>query len=246
MISSTDLPCENARIADEVPNRTSIPSAPVSIASRASSRWQRTWVSTLARRGSAATVRRSASDCGEAHGEVSSRYSTPNSSSISAIAIFCKGVKWAGANCSPSRSVDSMMLNALMVMAPPKNKKPSSTGTRGLLSWYHPTLPSSRKNGLFESAARCLKTPARSRRPSGSAYCPPSPSPACGGGSGGGGSTCGSEAFFGGALDSPSQLPETLCNPSVRVLALIDAFPYELVGGNDTRHGAPMSSGLAI
>src|SRR3989441_9548415 len=46
-----------------------------------------------------------------------------------------------------------MMLNALMVMAPPKNKKPSSTGTRGLLSWYHPTLPSSRENGLFESAA---------------------------------------------------------------------------------------------
>jgi len=39
-------------------------------------------------------------------------------------------------------------------------------------------------------------------------------------------SACGSEAFFGGALDSPSQLPETLCNPSVRVLALIDAFPY--------------------
>src|SRR2546426_6164385 len=57
-------------------------------------------------------------------------------------------------------------------------------------------------------------------------------------------STCGSEAFFGGALDSPSQLPETLCNPSVRVLALINAFPYELVGGNDTRHGAPMSSRL--
>src|SRR5256885_12710696 len=59
-------------------------------------------------------------------------------------------------------------------------------------------------------------------------------------------STCGSEAFFGGALDSPSQLPETLCNPSVRVLALIDAFPYELVGGNDTRHGAPLSSRRAI
>src|SRR2546430_11906569 len=55
-------------------------------------------------------------------------------------------------------------------------------------------------------------------------------------------STCGSEAFFGGALDSPSQLPETLCNPSVRVLALIDAFPYELVGGNDTRPEAPPSS----
>src|SRR3989454_4054192 len=56
------------------------------------------------------------------------------------------------------------------------------------------------------------------------------------------GSTCGSEAFFGGALDSPSQLPETLCNPSVRVLALIDAFPYELVGRNDTRHQGPLSS----
>src|SRR5256885_9576149 len=59
-------------------------------------------------------------------------------------------------------------------------------------------------------------------------------------------STGGSEAFFGGALDSPSQLPETLCNPSVRVLALIDAFPYELVGGNDTRHRGPMSSGHAF
>ena len=64
------------------------------------------------------------------------------------------------------------------------------------------------------------------------------------GGGPGGGSTCGSEAFFGGALDSPSQLPETLCYPSVRVLTLIDAFPYELVGRNDTRHGAPMSSRL--
>src|SRR2546421_10461715 len=230
MISSTDLPCENSRIAEEVPNRTSIPCAPVSIAIRASSRWQRTWVSTLARSGSAATVRRSASDWGEAHGEVRSRYSTPNSSSILAIVIFCEGVKWAGANCSPSRSVDSMMLNALMVIAPPKNKKPSSTGTRGLLSWYHPTLPSSRKNGLFESAAGRLKTPARSRGPSGSAYWGCSRS------------TCGSEAFFGGALDSPSQLPETLCNPSVRVLALIDAFPYELVGRNDTRHRGPLSS----
>src|SRR2546428_3965651 len=56
------------------------------------------------------------------------------------------------------------------------------------------------------------------------------------------GSTCGSEAFFGGALDSPSQLPETLCDPSVRVLALIDAFPYVLVGRNDTRHRGGLSS----
>src|SRR5256886_17363217 len=175
MISSTVLPCEKARIADEVPKSTSIPSAPVPTATRASSRWQRTWVRTFARSGSAATVRRSASDCGEAHGEVNSRYSTPNSSSFSAIATFCAGVKWAGANCSPSRSVDSMILNARMVMAPPKNKKPSSTGTRGLLSWYHPTLPSFRKNGLSESAACRLKTPARSRGPPGSAYCGPCP-----------------------------------------------------------------------
>src|SRR5256885_11454702 len=175
MISSTVLPWEKARIADDVPNRTSMASAPVSIATRASSRWQRTCVRTFARSGSAATVRRSASDCGEAQGEVSSRYSTPNSSSICAIPIFCDGLKCAGANCSPSRSVDSMMLNAFMVMAPPKNKKPSSTGTRGSLSWYHPTLPSSRENGLSESAARCLKTPARSRGPSGSAYYGPFP-----------------------------------------------------------------------
>src|SRR3989440_10652271 len=130
-----------------------------------------------------------------------------------------------------------MILNARMVMAPPKNKKPSSTGTRGLLSWYHPTLPSSRENGLFESAARCLKTPARSRghpaRPTALLF----PLPLAGEDQGGG-STGGSEAFFGGALDSPSQLPETLCNPSVRVLALIDAFTYELVGANDTGHAA--------
>src|SRR5256886_9691977 len=175
MISSTVLPCEKARIADEVPKSTSIPSAPVPTATRASSRWQRTWVRAFARGGRAATVRRSASDCGEAQGEVSSRYSTPNSSSFSAMTTFWAGVKWAGANCSPSRSVDSMILNARMVMAPPKNKKPSSTGTRGLLSWYHPTLPSFRKNGLSESAACRLKTPARSRGPPGSAYCGPCP-----------------------------------------------------------------------
>src|SRR5256886_17363218 len=59
-------------------------------------------------------------------------------------------------------------------------------------------------------------------------------------------STCGSEAFFGGALDSPSQLPETLCNPSVRVLALIDAFPYELVGRNDTRHEVRCQARVAV
>src|SRR5438874_2480049 len=46
-----------------------------------------------------------------------------------------------------------MILNARMLMAPPKNKKPSSTGTRGLLSWYHPTSPTSCEAGLFESAA---------------------------------------------------------------------------------------------
>jgi len=72
MISSTLLPCEKVRSADEVPKRTSIPSAPVDAASRASSRWQRVWVSTLARRGRAAIARASTSDWGEADGEVNS------------------------------------------------------------------------------------------------------------------------------------------------------------------------------
>jgi len=79
-------------------------------------------VNTRARSGRAAMLRASASDCGEAKGEVSSRYSTPKASSFDAIAIFCSGEKWARANCSPSRSVDSMMLNALILMAPPRAK----------------------------------------------------------------------------------------------------------------------------
>src|SRR6202035_2891598 len=52
----------------------------------------------------------------------------------------------------------------------------------------------------------------------------------------------GSEAFFGGALDSPSQLPETLCNPSGRVLSLIDAFTYELVSHQRYRSCRRVSS----
>ena len=100
-------------------------------------------------------MRASASDCGDAEGEVSSRYSTPKSSSRVAINAFCSGVKWAKANCSPSRSVDSMMLNAVMVMGTSeKYKKPSSIGTRGSLSRYHPTSPSPCEDDLLESAAR--------------------------------------------------------------------------------------------
>ena len=58
-----------------------------------------------------AIVRRSKQDCGEATGDVSSMYSTPNSSSSFAMAIFSSVVKCAFENCSPSRSVESMIAN---------------------------------------------------------------------------------------------------------------------------------------
>lgn len=54
-------------------------------------------------------------DCGEADGDVSSMYSTPNSDNAVAIAIFVGRSKKALANCSPSRSVDSMILKFLML-----------------------------------------------------------------------------------------------------------------------------------
>ena len=48
-------------------------------------------------------------DCSEAAGEVNSMYSTPKSSSALAISIFLAVSKKAFANCSPSRSVDSII-----------------------------------------------------------------------------------------------------------------------------------------
>src|SRR5579864_8888069 len=113
-------------------------------------------------------ARRSISDWGDAQGEVSSRYSTPNSSNFFATAIFCSVVKWASANCSPSRSVDSMMRNALIDMAPPRTQKAFVHRDERLLSWYHPTLPVPCETDLSESAACGLKTPARGGGPPGS------------------------------------------------------------------------------
>ena len=57
---------------------------------------------------------------GLAAGEVTSRYSTPNSSSICAMVTFCSVEKKALANCSPSRRVDSMIeyWSRLMPLAP--------------------------------------------------------------------------------------------------------------------------------
>jgi len=66
-------------------------------------------VRTFARSGSAAMVLQSSYDCGLATGEVTSMYSTPKASSALAIPIFCSVVKWALENCSPSRSVESMI-----------------------------------------------------------------------------------------------------------------------------------------
>jgi hypothetical protein len=45
----------------------------------------------------------------DAAGEVSSRYSTPNSSSARAMRIFSWLLNWALMNCSPSLRVESMM-----------------------------------------------------------------------------------------------------------------------------------------
>src|SRR5258708_3635792 len=56
-------------------------------------------------------IRGSSQDCGEATGEVSSMYSTPSSSRSFAIAILSSVVKCALENCSPSRSVESMIAN---------------------------------------------------------------------------------------------------------------------------------------
>lgn len=72
MISSMFKPCEAVRRREEVAISTSTPSTPVSIASLASSRLQRTWVRSRKPRSVAAIRRRSASDLGDATGDVSS------------------------------------------------------------------------------------------------------------------------------------------------------------------------------
>ena len=67
------------------------------------------WVSTFARSPSRATRSQSSRLRRLAAGDVSSRYSTPNASSRPAISTFWSLSKKALANCSPSRSVDSMI-----------------------------------------------------------------------------------------------------------------------------------------
>src|SRR5574341_491997 len=57
-----------------------------------------------------AIVHASSKLCGDASGEVSSMYSTPNSSSACAMRILSSVVKFEPTNCSPSRNVDSIML----------------------------------------------------------------------------------------------------------------------------------------
>src|SRR5882762_794874 len=123
MMSSTLLPCENSRRYDDVPKRMSMPVTPVPTATRASSIWQRTCVSTLARSPSPATIFRSSHDCGDATGDVSSMYSTPNSSSRLAILTFSVVVKCAFENCSPSRSVESMIANCSTGTVPPSYRR---------------------------------------------------------------------------------------------------------------------------
>src|SRR5256886_1653315 len=123
MISSTLLPWLNSRRIEDVPNRMSMPSTHVSTATRASSMWQRTCVSTFALSGSAAIVRQSSNDWGDATGEVSSMYSTPNASSIFAMAILSAVVKCALENCSPSRSVESIIANRSIGTVPPSYRR---------------------------------------------------------------------------------------------------------------------------
>src|SRR5438128_8232642 len=123
MISSTLLPWLNSRRIEDVRKRMSIPSAHVWTATRASSMWQRTWVSTFALKGNAAIVRQSSNDWGDATGEVSSMYSTPNASSIFAMAILSAVVKCAFENCSPSRSVESMIAKRSIATVPPSFRR---------------------------------------------------------------------------------------------------------------------------
>ena len=85
---------------------TSTPSTLVSTAILASSIEQRVCVSTRAWRFSPEMAWQSARLCGEARGEVSSRYSTPKASNSVAIWIFSSREKKALTNCSPSRRVD--------------------------------------------------------------------------------------------------------------------------------------------
>jgi hypothetical protein len=87
------LPWENSRSRLLVPKTTSMPSAPVSMASLASSMWQRTWVRILVFSPRLAMRSRSARLCGLAAGEVSSMYSTPNASSRRAISTFWSEVE---------------------------------------------------------------------------------------------------------------------------------------------------------
>src|SRR6266513_1303174 len=129
MISSTLFPWLNSRRIEDVPNRMSMPSTQVWTATRASSMWQRTCVSTFARRGNAAIVRQSSNDWGDATGEVSSMYSTPKASSSFAMAILSAVVKCAFENCSPSRSVESMIANRSIGTGPPHVRRDPAWST---------------------------------------------------------------------------------------------------------------------
>src|SRR2546430_8134088 len=128
MISSTLLPWLNSRRIEDVPNRMSMPSTHVWTATRASSMWQRTCVSTFALKGNAAIVRQSSNDWGDATGEVSSMYSTPNASSSFAMATLSAVVKCALENCSPSRRVESMIAKRSIGTGPPHATREAATG----------------------------------------------------------------------------------------------------------------------
>ena len=136
-----------------------MPSTPVSTARRASSRWQRVWVSSFVLSPNPAMREQSARLCGLAAGEVNSRYSTPKASNSRAISSFCPLSKKALANCSPSRNVDSIIekCSKLILALPPISmaiKKPVHPVWNG--RWLRLQHLSRRKQQTGQSGFRFL------------------------------------------------------------------------------------------
>ena len=101
-------PCDASRRMRLVAKSRPMPVTPASIDACTSSTTQRACEITFARSPSPAMRSASRCDCGDAAGEVTSTYSTPNASSAVAIAILSSVRKLACENCSPSRRVVSI------------------------------------------------------------------------------------------------------------------------------------------
>ena len=108
MICWIDFPCDDSRRIRLVAKRRPMPRTPVSSAARTSSSTQREWVITFAPRPSFTICEASRCDWGDAAGEVTSTYSTPNVSSARAISILSSVRKLAAGEllALPQRRVD--------------------------------------------------------------------------------------------------------------------------------------------